>query len=721
MSVIKITVDEQNLHITDSPKIAAQGVNENYVEFTFSDDWDGFGKTAIFYNESDPETVYTSLVDGNNRALIPHEVTASEGRISLGLSGVKDDVVKTSEILTYKIVKGLYVAESSDPSPGIYEQMLTIVGAIQSDQASFIADIEADQAAFKSEIETDHTEFKSEIEASIAEIESETGSSIDTIGARVDNLVADTRAAESTTIWSGNMSADGGSYTLSQDVSNFDFLDIFYDNENTGVTHYLRIPANKAAANIYVPYFETDVTPKPLEVGKVSLSFSGTSVTVSAAKQYFWDGTFTNAPTILNAQHTFPVRIDGVKTASNVNAELADIRVGADGTTYTSAGAAVRGQIGDLKNTLSYPLNIYKRIAFENGSYKSIGNYNSEFNTGSTRIYGQYELSDLVYDLTINPTDANYNFEYALFDANDEKIVSNSTWNTQAYHYTGAVGVKTVRIDVRKSNNANISPTQETGIVIAINNVTNFGELNALTSNLIKNIRYDVHTKLRVMSHNLGKYNYGLGNGYSGDDVDDKLLAWKRMIGSNTPDFVMIQENVLYFDAAHNYVSASALWDQLYPYYASDRGSLGIAIRSKYPLSNAQKIAIGSRYIVIAETMIGAVKIAVAVTHLTPGYTQADEETRRSEASLVVEALSSYDHVILGGDFNTSDATTLAIFTAAGYTLGNNGYFGSIETLSGEYIDNIIVKGFNFYNVNSSSEQAITSDHYPIVAEMLLI
>lgn len=149
MSVIKITVDEQNLYITDSPKIAAQGVNENQVEFTFSSDWDGFGKTANFYLESDPETIYPSLVDANGFAPIPYEITSGAGRICLGVSGVKDDVVKTTEILKYKIVKGLYYVETSAPSPGIYEQILTAMSELQTNQAEFTETIRTEQTNFK--------------------------------------------------------------------------------------------------------------------------------------------------------------------------------------------------------------------------------------------------------------------------------------------------------------------------------------------------------------------------------------------------------------------------------------------------------------------------------------------------------------------------------------------------------------------------------------------
>lgn len=140
MSNIRVTVNEQNLHIVDSPKIAAQGVNENYVVFDFDPTWNGFGKSVLFYREDDEKTVYESVIDGNtNTALVPHEVTAQDGKICFGVAGVKDDIVYTSEIVKYRIVKGIYTAgeESNPPTPGIYEQMLALAEALRVEVNSF--------------------------------------------------------------------------------------------------------------------------------------------------------------------------------------------------------------------------------------------------------------------------------------------------------------------------------------------------------------------------------------------------------------------------------------------------------------------------------------------------------------------------------------------------------------------------------------------------------
>ncbi len=145
MSNILVTTNEQRLHVTQAPIVAAQGVNEDHVVFTLDSYWSGFGLFAVFYRLEDSETVYQTPVDGTTHAaVIPHEVTDEDGIICFGLYGVSGNVIQTSEIVKYKIVAGRYGGEDTEaPTPGLWEQLLSATGSIEAQIAATNARIDA--------------------------------------------------------------------------------------------------------------------------------------------------------------------------------------------------------------------------------------------------------------------------------------------------------------------------------------------------------------------------------------------------------------------------------------------------------------------------------------------------------------------------------------------------------------------------------------------------
>lgn len=125
MSIIKVTCTDQVLTFDNTPVIASGGLEEDFVQFSFCGQWDGFERTAVFWR-SEAEA-YHVLLDEEDSCQVPPEVTADEGTIYFGVFGVDPaGRQRTSEVLTYRIVKGAITTgtKPSEPTPDIYTQLL---------------------------------------------------------------------------------------------------------------------------------------------------------------------------------------------------------------------------------------------------------------------------------------------------------------------------------------------------------------------------------------------------------------------------------------------------------------------------------------------------------------------------------------------------------------------------------------------------------------------
>lgn len=84
-----------------------------------------FAKVAVFYRKEDK--VYNVVVDENNECVVPNEVLTNEGVLCFGVFAVNEKGTRrTSDILTYKIVKGAFIEgqEPIEPTPDIYDQRM---------------------------------------------------------------------------------------------------------------------------------------------------------------------------------------------------------------------------------------------------------------------------------------------------------------------------------------------------------------------------------------------------------------------------------------------------------------------------------------------------------------------------------------------------------------------------------------------------------------------
>lgn len=131
MIILKLATNGLDLIKLETSLVTSDNKKSVSLEVTFDDSWTGYGKSATFKSSSSDKIYEVPLA--NNACVVPWEVLESVGTMSVGVRGVKDDgSVIASDLVDYKIAQGAKTGDgtSEDPTPTVYEQLLSNYGSV---------------------------------------------------------------------------------------------------------------------------------------------------------------------------------------------------------------------------------------------------------------------------------------------------------------------------------------------------------------------------------------------------------------------------------------------------------------------------------------------------------------------------------------------------------------------------------------------------------------
>jgi len=138
MNVLKLKVSKNQLSYDGSGTLISKNVNYDHCLFEFSEEWDEFSKTAVFWQNE--EEVYHLLVDENGMCVIPKEALQNEGLLYIGVFGTNDDgvVVNTEPIIT-EVLSGCIKdgITPPEPTPDIYTQIMSVIKRFENGSITY--------------------------------------------------------------------------------------------------------------------------------------------------------------------------------------------------------------------------------------------------------------------------------------------------------------------------------------------------------------------------------------------------------------------------------------------------------------------------------------------------------------------------------------------------------------------------------------------------------
>lgn len=130
MAIINISLEKQLLTIQNREIISSGDSNYDVCSFTFDEEWEGFIKTAVFYQ--DRQEVYYAVLNDKNKCTIPAPATVHAKPLHIGVFGVYGDKILTSTLDTIALVEGAVSGQEIDiePSESVFASIIAGYQAI---------------------------------------------------------------------------------------------------------------------------------------------------------------------------------------------------------------------------------------------------------------------------------------------------------------------------------------------------------------------------------------------------------------------------------------------------------------------------------------------------------------------------------------------------------------------------------------------------------------
>lgn len=130
MATINISLEKQLLTIQNREIISSGDSNYDVCSFTFDEEWEGFIKTAVFYQ--DRQKIYYAVLDDKNKCTIPAPAIVYAKPLYIGVFGVYEDKIITSTLDTIALVEGAITGQeiNIEPSESVFASIVAGYQAI---------------------------------------------------------------------------------------------------------------------------------------------------------------------------------------------------------------------------------------------------------------------------------------------------------------------------------------------------------------------------------------------------------------------------------------------------------------------------------------------------------------------------------------------------------------------------------------------------------------